>query len=159
MLLHVADTLKQMCVRFTWYSMVCSCPAPHPYLAPQPWCQSVAPQTWAPTAASPEEDNTGVRLWINPVERKKGWRQRGCVWFTMIDRRPRAPVFLSRANLAMALSASGVTFSSHWNRDHSLSPTVHAKYYLPCWRERAYKHLQCPPKILATLATHEQNIT
>ena len=31
-----------------------------------------------------------------------------------MDRRPRAPVFRSSANLAMAFKASSVTFSSHY---------------------------------------------
>lgn len=35
---------------------------------------------------------------------------------TMMDLSPRAPVFLSRAILAMALKASWCTLSSHWNQ-------------------------------------------
>lgn len=33
---------------------------------------------------------------------------------TIMDRRPRAPVFRSSANLAIAFKASSVTFSSHY---------------------------------------------
>ena len=57
---------------------------------------------------------------------------------TMMDLSPRAPVFLSRAILAMAFKASGVTLSSHWNTNDKYRWILKQKFARACiWLAKA----------------------